>query len=109
MAVNNVSNGIANNPLINGSTVHGTKGSGRNAASGSVRSSGTITEDSVEITAQAQKLAGIQSKIKASPDVDMGKVSAIKSAISNGSYKVDGEAIAEKMVGFETSLAALYG
>lgn len=109
MAVNNVTNGIANNPLIQGNTALGAKGADKNASSGSVRPSSIASEDSVEITAKAKQLNSLQTQIKASPDVDMEKVSALKSAISSGSYKIDGEAIAGKVVGFESSLAALYG
>ncbi len=113
MAVGNVYNSIANNQLIQGNTqaketdkLHQAAKSESNVA---VAKTELSSVDSVQITDQAKRLSSLQEQIKASPDVDMAKVSAIKSAINSGNYKIDGQAIAQKMIGVESDLATIYG
>ena len=54
--------------------------------------------DSVELSQQAQTMSRIESGIKASPDVDMDKVEAIKTAIAEGRFEINADAIADKMM-----------
>jgi negative regulator of flagellin synthesis FlgM len=59
--------------------------------------------DSVAITTVAQ---GIKQAVAASSSsgsvVDINKVSALKNAIANGSYQINAESIAEKMIQYES-------
>ncbi len=110
MALNNITNAIASSPIIAGSaqnareTEKALKGNGASQAA----RTGALADDSVEITDQAKKLSTLQEKIKNAPDVDTARVQSIKNSVNNGSYKIDGRAIADKMVGLESDLAALY-
>ncbi len=64
--------------------------------------------DSVVITAQAQQLQKMQTKLSLMPDVDQKKVSDIKQAISEGRYKIDPQKLAENISNFESELNDLY-
>ncbi len=64
--------------------------------------------DSVVITAQAQQLQKMQTKLTLMSDIDQKKVSEIKQAISEGKYKVDPQKLAENIASFETELNDLY-
>lgn len=61
-------------------------------------------QDSVSITPQAQQFTKLQQKASNSSDVDHGKVSQIKKAISEGKYQIDIERLAEKLASFESDL-----
>lgn len=54
--------------------------------------------DSVAITAATQE---IKKAFESSSDVDMGRVAAVKKALADGSYSINAEKIAEKIVQFE--------
>ncbi len=64
--------------------------------------------DSVVITAQAQQLQKMQTKLALMSDVDQKKVSDIKQAISEGRYKIDPQKLAENISSFESELNDLY-
>ncbi len=114
MAVNNVTNGIANNtnPIIksNSSNTQAVETSNNAHASKVAITTATqvATTDSVVLTEQAKNLNNIQKNIKNSSDVNMDKVASIKKAIKDGTYNVDAQAVASKMMDFEQGLSALY-
>ena len=62
------------------------------------------TADSVQLSSQAQTMSRIESGIKSSPDVDSAKVEAIKTAIAEGRFEINAEAIADKMLNQESLL-----
>lgn len=64
--------------------------------------------DSVTLTDQAQTFSEIQKKLKKTPDVNSEKVASLKKAIQNGDYKIEGFAIANKMMDLEQDLDVLY-
>ncbi len=55
-------------------------------------------EGKVSISPEASRLSQLEAKIHAAEDVDSQRVAEIKSAISEGSYQVDAEAIAGKLL-----------
>ena len=57
--------------------------------------------DSVQISDQAQNLKRLEDSISAAPAVDDDKVSALRAAIAEGSYKINAEKIAEKILASE--------
>ena len=61
--------------------------------------------DAVEFSAAAQQLSSLKDELAAMDAVDMGKVDEIRQAISNGSYKVDTQKIAESLLALEGELA----
>lgn len=49
----------------------------------------------VQITPTAQLLASLEQQLAATPEVDQGRVDAIRQALSNGSYQVDSGRVAD--------------
>ena len=74
-------------------------------SSASVDNSARAVSDSVEFSATAQQLSSLQDDLASLDAVDMGKVDEIRQAISNGSYKIDAQKIAESLLALEGELA----
>ena len=74
-------------------------------SSSSVESSSRTVSDSVEFSAAAQQLSSLQDELASIDAVDMGKVDEIRQAISNGSYKIDTQKIAESLLALEGEFA----
>ena len=61
-------------------------------------------QDAVSLSQQGKAVSKLQKDMAASPAYDRAKVAAIKEAITNGSYKVDPEKLADNMIKFENEL-----
>lgn len=62
--------------------------------------SGTIaTEEKVTLSGRAKDIQHARQLIAELPDVRKEKVDDLKARIEGGSYRVDGEKVAEKMIG----------
>ena len=75
------------------------------ASSVSIDSSSRTVSDTVELSTAAQQLASLQDDLASIGAVDMGKVDEIKQAISNGSYKIDTQKIADSLLALEGEFA----
>ena len=75
------------------------------ASSASIDSSSRTVSDTVELSTAAQQLASLQDDLASIGAVDMGKVDEIKQAISNGSYKIDTQKIADSLLALEGEFA----
>jgi negative regulator of flagellin synthesis FlgM len=60
--------------------------------------------DTLSLTDTATQLRSLQKTLADAPAVDNDRVSAIKAAIAEGSYKVDPSELANNMVNFEQKL-----
>ncbi|MBQ8706838.1 MAG: flagellar biosynthesis anti-sigma factor FlgM [Succinivibrionaceae bacterium] len=109
MAVNNVTAGITASAIIAGGPQNSKETGKAGLGSAAKTGAGASVQDHVEITPQARQLSGLQDKIKAAPEIDTAKVNEIKTAIGNGSYQIDGQAIAARMSEFEANISALLG
>lgn len=58
----------------------------------------STTQDSVQITALSSQLHAMESSMESVPVVDTARVEAIKQAISEGRFKVNPEAIADRLL-----------
>lgn len=58
----------------------------------------TTSKDNVVLSAEAQHLTRLQSKISSLPDVNFERVAAIKQAIAEGRFEINPERIAENML-----------
>lgn len=65
------------------------------------RSAGSET---VSLTDTAAKLQKIANEVESQPVVDAERVDAIKRSLDNGTYEVNPERVAEKMISFERDL-----
>ncbi|MFA7594048.1 MAG: flagellar biosynthesis anti-sigma factor FlgM [Thiohalobacteraceae bacterium] len=63
--------------------------------------------DQVSLTPTAQQLRDLEQKVAAHPVVDADRVATIKEALTNGSYTIDPERIAGKMMSLEKALGDL--
>ena len=75
------------------------------ASSASIDSSSRAVSDTVELSTAAQQLASLQDDLASIGAIDMGKVDEIKQAISNGSYKIDTQKIADSLLALEGEFA----
>lgn len=57
--------------------------------------------DSVKLSKEALSLKKLEDNIAKAPVVDQDKVASLKAAIADGSYKVDPERLAERILGAE--------
>jgi negative regulator of flagellin synthesis FlgM len=71
---------------------------------GSAAASTAQNADHVTLTDSARSLQKIEEAVAKTPVVDAGKVAAVKQAISSGTYKIDGNRIAGKLLNYERGL-----
>ncbi|OOZ41491.1 flagellar biosynthesis anti-sigma factor FlgM [Solemya pervernicosa gill symbiont] len=64
----------------------------------------TTQGDSVSLTDTASRLSNLSEALADTPVVNTDKVAAFREAIANGSYQVNPEKVAEKLMGLEESL-----
>lgn len=58
----------------------------------------TSATDKVELSAQSKDLKKIRDVLAMTPDVRTERVAALKKAIEDGQYKIQAEAVADKML-----------
>ncbi len=85
-------------------TVLPTKPGAKDTVDVKQKSSVTVSTDTVDFTHTAQDIKTAVETGAAAPLINEDRVAAIKSALQSGSYKVDAEHIAEKMLRFEEKL-----
>jgi negative regulator of flagellin synthesis FlgM len=73
------------------------------AAGGSNGSPGAAP-DSVSITPSGRALAAVSQAVQEAPEVDNARVSTLQQAIASGSYSVDADRIAGRMLQLEQDL-----
>jgi len=61
----------------------------------------TSSSDSVSLSSAAKDLAQIENDLKSLPEIDQGKVDAIKARLENGDYHINAQNMAQKMLNME--------
>jgi negative regulator of flagellin synthesis FlgM len=64
----------------------------------------SVPSDKVELTSNAKLLERLDKALASAPDIDEARISEIKTAIENGNYEIDSDAIAQAMLRFERQL-----
>ncbi len=59
---------------------------------------GVIPQDKVLVSDQAKEIGRLQAEVSKLPDVRPDRVGDVKNAINNGTYNVNGEAVAGKVL-----------
>ncbi|MCO7518281.1 MULTISPECIES: flagellar biosynthesis anti-sigma factor FlgM [unclassified Pseudomonas] len=92
---------LNNSPSITG----GVRG---NAAPGTAEKAGEASEapkrasgEAVHLSPEAQQLQKISDKLRDQPTVNSARVAELKQAIADGSYQVDADRVASKLLDFE--------
>ncbi|MCP4596067.1 flagellar biosynthesis anti-sigma factor FlgM [Neptuniibacter sp.] len=60
--------------------------------------------DTVQLSDAAQTLQNVEKKLANTPDVDSARVERLKQEIESGSYQINAERVAEKMLNFDNLL-----
>ncbi len=60
--------------------------------------------DTVQLSSTAQALQNVEKKLADTPDVDSDRVAQLRQEIESGSYQVNAERVAEKMLSFDNLL-----
>jgi negative regulator of flagellin synthesis FlgM len=79
------------------------------ASTGSAHSSAASSPqsaDTVNLTRSGLLMSKLEELVHSLPVVDADRVSAIKEALASGSYDVDDQAVADKMIRFDRELVA---
>ena len=103
--VSNKINGLDNRspPVGSGRAVERVRDAVTGAKSSEEQDSG------VHITGTAQQLAVLEKQLKEMPAIDEARVSAIRTALEQGTYTVSPENIADQLLQLDQVLAPLYG
>lgn len=87
------------------STGKAVKGAG--AKSSPAQSDGTKSTSDAHITDSARQLAALEQTVRDLPAIDEARVQQVGARIANGSYKVDAERVADKLLRSDQDLASL--
>lgn len=74
------------------------------AATGDAKPKPVEAADSVRLTGEATQLQAVQRELSAAPAIDQARVQAVREALENGSYKINPDAIATRMLGLDQQL-----
>lgn len=74
------------------------------STSGTADTVNPATSDSVNLTGQARQLQTLEARIASEPVVDTQRVQAVRTAVESGTFTIDPERIADKMISLEQAL-----
>ena len=90
----NITNIDATTKPDNSKTGNSTQGSG----------TATLSPDSINLTESATRIKVLEEQVARLPIVDTKKIEQVQNSINNGTYEVNPERIAEKMIQFEKEI-----
>ena len=68
------------------------------------KGSSPAAQDAVSLSDTSTKLQKIEARLATLPEVDRSRVEAVKERIQSGSYQVNPEQVAEKLIGMDKGL-----
>jgi negative regulator of flagellin synthesis FlgM len=63
-----------------------------------------VQKDTVELSDTVKVMQAADAKIANTPDVDSDRVASLKAAIDSGTYQIDAQRVADKIISFEESM-----
>lgn len=107
MAINNVNNGGIPKPQVDNQKLNQQQTQNQTAAQAQAKATQAATtaprQDSVSLTQSAQQLSQVQKKGTDAP-VNQEKVDRLKKAIQNGEYRINPDALAQKIARLEAEI-----
>jgi negative regulator of flagellin synthesis FlgM len=64
----------------------------------------SVRGENVSLSSQAKNLKQLEQTLDSYPEVDDNRIEQIKAALADGSYKVDAEKLAQKMLDMDNSI-----
>lgn len=93
---------LNNSPSVNGGVRTGAAGNtDKSGAASEAPARSKVSGETVHLSQEAQQLQNISDKLRDQPIVNSARVAELKQAIAEGSYKVDADRVAGKMLEFE--------
>ena len=89
-----------------GTPVENQNGGKSDATSGGTNT-GSSTTDSVNLTGEARQLQALEARIASEPVVDTQRVQAVRTAVENGTFTINPERIADKMISLEQAITGM--
>lgn len=77
---------------------------GKVAPSGESRARAVDAADSLRLTGEATGLQALQRELSTAPAVDAERVAAVREALQNGTYQINPEAIASRMIAMDQQI-----
>ncbi len=105
MTVNNINSLGGGNTLRNDAGKPSAARSGQGEQSPVVAEAGKQAGDALSLSARAERMQAIESRLAQTPEVDQERVAAIKQAIAEGNYPVNAERMADNMLQLESLLS----
>jgi negative regulator of flagellin synthesis FlgM len=78
-----------------------------NDSSSSASASGSVAKGDTQITDSAKNLAELEQTVQAMPAVDAARVTDVSNRLANGSYEINAERIADKLLRSDQELGRL--
>lgn len=102
-------NGIGNSQVNNARTTTDKSAANRPAtpqapAEQAAKQAPAARGENVNLSKQAQEIRQMGEKLESAPEIDDSRVEQIRAALADGSYKVDAEKVAQKMLEMDESI-----
>ena len=98
---------IRSGQTLNTTTRSSARSSDSASSSTSAAKTSSTPQDAVSLSSAGKAVGEMHNNMVSQPSFDQAKVAAIKEAISNGSYTVNPEKLADNIIKFEKELGRL--
>ena len=94
---------IATHVCGQGASVESQRG-GQQGGGAAASASGTTGADRLSLTGQAHQLRALETGLESQPVVDKQRVEAVRSAVEQGTFVIDPQRIADRLISLEQAL-----
>lgn len=102
--LNGIGQGRVNTPRTAADKTSGIQGQQLNTEQQAKPQTQRARGENVSLSSQAKNLKQLEQKLGDYPEMDDERISAIRSALENGTYKIDAEQLAQKMLDMDESI-----